>query len=74
LGPKDVLLGNVEIPGSLEAIDEKAEEGKKLLTAIELNEIAFTEWLPSIDVSSSSGEICNTKEFGDGNAALAWKS
>jgi hypothetical protein len=78
-GIKDVLLGKVEIPSSLDIIDEKTEEGKKLLRIADLNEIAFTELILSIDVSNSNGKIafgivksCKSKEFEDGNAALAW--
>jgi len=59
-------------------IDEKTEEGKKLLRIADLNEIAFTEVILSIDVSNSNGKIafgivksCKSKEFEDGNAALA---
>jgi hypothetical protein len=77
-GIKDVLLGKVEIPTSLDVIDEKTEEGKKLLRIADLNEIAFTELILSIDVSHSNGKIafgivksCKPKEFEDGNAALA---
>jgi gag-polypeptide of LTR copia-type len=79
-GIKDVLLGKVEIPSSLDVIDEKTEEGKKLLRIADLNEIAFTELILSIDVSNSHGKIafgilksCKSKEFEDGNAALAWE-
>ena len=79
-GTKDVLLGKVQIPSSFEVIEEKTEEGKKLMRIIELNEIAFTELILSIDVSSSNGKIafgivknCKSKEFEDGNAALAWE-
>ena len=68
-GTKDVLLGKVQIPSSFEVIDEKTEEGKKLMRIIELNEIAFTELILSIDVSSSNGKIafgivenCKSKE------------
>jgi hypothetical protein len=75
---KDVLLGKVEFPTSLEVIDEKTEEGKRLLCFTDLNEIAFTELILSIDVSNSNGKIalgivksCKTKEFEDGNVALA---
>ena len=53
---------------------------KKLIRIIELNEIAFTELILSIDVSSSNGKIafgivksCKSKEFEDGNAAQAWE-
>jgi hypothetical protein len=56
-GIKDVLLGKVEIPSSLDVIDEKTEEGKKLLRIADLNEIAFTELILSIDVSNSNGKL-----------------
>ena len=79
-GTKDVLLGKVEIPSSFEVADENTEEGKKLLRIRELNEIAYTELILSIDVSNSQGKIafgivksCKTKEFEDGNAAIAWE-
>jgi gag-polypeptide of LTR copia-type len=79
-GIKDVLLRKVEIPTSLDVIDEKTEEGKKLLRVADLNEIAFTELILSVDVSNSNGKIafgivksCKSKEFEDGNAALAWE-
>jgi predicted nucleic acid-binding protein len=69
-GIKDVLLGKVEIPSSLEVIDEKTEEGKKLLRIADVNEIAFMELILSIDVSNSNGKIafrivksCKSKEF-----------
>jgi len=79
-GTKDVLLGRIQIPKTLDFVDEKTEEGKKQLKIIDLNELAFTELILSIDVSSSAGKIafgivksCKTKEYEDGNAALAWE-
>ena len=46
----------------------------------DLNELAFTELLLSIDVSSSSGKIsfgifesCKTKDYEDGNASMTWE-
>jgi Zinc knuckle len=46
----------------------------------ELNEIAYTRLILSIDVSNSQGKIvfgivksCKTKEFEDGSAALGWE-
>jgi hypothetical protein len=70
----------VEIYTSLDLIDEKTEEGKKLLRIVDLNEIAFTELILSIDVSNSNRKIafgiakrCRSKDFKDGNAALAWE-
>jgi hypothetical protein len=71
-GIKDIMLGKVEIPTSLDVIDEKTEKGKKLLRIADLNEIAFTEIILSIDVSNSNGKIafgivksCKSKEFED---------
>jgi hypothetical protein len=68
-GIMDVLLGKVEIPTSLVVIDEKTKEGKRLLRITNLNEIAFTVLILSIDVSNSYGKIafgivksCKTKE------------
>jgi hypothetical protein len=73
-------LGKAEIPKSLDVIDEKTEEGKKLLRIADLNEIAFMELILLIDVSNSNGKIafgmvksCKSKEFEDGNAAIAWE-
>jgi hypothetical protein len=49
-----------------------------MMRAIELNEVAFTELAFSTDVSSINRKIdfgivesCKTKDFEDGNAALA---
>jgi hypothetical protein len=79
-GIKDVLLGKVLIPKSSEVFDEKTDEGKRMLRIIDLNEIAFTEPVLSIDVSISSGKIafrivksCKTKDYEDGHAGLAWE-
>jgi hypothetical protein len=63
---KDVVLGMVT---TLDVIDEKAEEGKRLMRITDLNEIAFTALILLIDVSSSNGKIdfgivksCKSKE------------
>jgi hypothetical protein len=60
--------------------DEKTEEGKRMLRIIDLNKMTFTQLLLSIDVSNSSGKVafeiiksCNSKEYEDGHAGLAWK-
>jgi hypothetical protein len=76
-GIKDILLGKILIPKSSEVFDEKTDEGKKKLRIIDLNEMAFTELVLSIDVSSSSGKIafgivksCKTKDYEDGHDGL----
>jgi hypothetical protein len=47
---------------------------------IDLNKLVFTELVLSFDVSSSTGKLasstvksCKTKEYEDGNNALAWE-
>ena len=67
-----------QIPKSSEEFEEKTEEGRKLLKNADLNELAFTELILSIDVSSSGGKIafgilksCKTKDYEDGNASMA---
>jgi hypothetical protein len=73
-------LGKVLFPKSSEVFDEKTDEGKRMLRIIDINEMAFTELVLSIDVSSSSGKIAfgivksyKTKDYEDGHAGLAWE-
>jgi hypothetical protein len=63
-----------------EEIDEGTESGKKKSMTIELNEIAYTKLILSIDVKTSSGKVafnlikgCKSKNYPDGNAAVAWE-
>jgi hypothetical protein len=63
-----------------ENFDEGTESGKKKSIAIELNEIAYTELILSIDVKTSIGKIafhlikgCKSKDYPDGNAAISWE-
>jgi hypothetical protein len=79
-GIKDVLLGKLQIPKTSEELEEKSEEGRRMMKNADLNELAFTELILSIDVSNSSGKIafgilksCKTKDYEDGNAAHAWE-
>jgi hypothetical protein len=70
-------LGKVLIPKSSEVFDEKTFEGKRMLRIIDLNDMAFTKLVLSIDVSRKSGKIafgivksCKTKDCEDGHAGL----
>jgi hypothetical protein len=79
-GFKDLLLGKLSIPKVDEEIDEMSEIGKKKSIIIELNEIAYTELILSIDVKGSSGKAafniirgCKTKDYPDDNDAIAWE-
>jgi gag-polypeptide of LTR copia-type len=79
-GFKDLLLGKLSIPKLDDVFDEILEEGKKMMKVIELNEIAYTELILSIDMKTSNGKIafnivkgCKTQDYPDGNAASAWE-
>ena len=79
-GFKDVLVGKLSIPKADEEFDEVSDIGKRMSRAIELNEIAYTELILSIDVKTSNGKIafnivkgCKNKDYPDGNAASAWE-
>jgi hypothetical protein len=64
------LLGKVLIPKTQDPVDERTEERKKKIEIIDLNEMAFTELILSINAASSAGKIafgivksCKTKEY-----------
>jgi hypothetical protein len=63
-----------------EEFDEDSVTGKKMKNAIEVNELASTELLLSIDVKTSFGKVafniargCKSKDYPDGNATTAWE-
>jgi hypothetical protein len=63
-----------------EEIDETSEIGKMKSIIIKLNQIAYTELILSIDIKTSSGEVAfniireyKTKDYPDGNGAIAWE-
>jgi gag-polypeptide of LTR copia-type len=79
-GFKYVLLGKVKISKTYEVYDMELEEGKKLIIAAGMNELAYTELTLSIDVKTISGKVtfnlvkeCKSKEYVDGNTFMAWE-
>jgi hypothetical protein len=56
-GFKDLLLGKLAIPKVDVEIYETSDIGKKQSIIIELNEIAYTELILSIDIKASSGKV-----------------
>ena len=75
-----MLLGKLSIPKADEEIDEGPEAGKKMSVIIQMNEIAYTKLILSIDVKTSSGKVafnivkgCKSKDYPDGNAFNACK-
>jgi hypothetical protein len=72
------LSGKLSIGKVDEEIDETLDIEKKKSIIIELNEIAYTELILSIDVKASSGKVafniirgCKTKDYPDDNGAIA---
>ena len=51
------MVGKLSIPKADEEFDEVSDLEKKMSRSIELNEIAYTELILSIDVKTSSGKI-----------------
>jgi hypothetical protein len=56
-GFKDVLIGKLSIPRADEDFDEDSVTRQKMKNAIEVNKLAYTELLLSIDVKTSFGKI-----------------
>jgi hypothetical protein len=74
------LLGKVKVPKSDEDYDMESEEGKKLTITYDMNELAYTELILSIDDKTSSGKVafnivkgCKNKDYADGNASMSWE-
>jgi hypothetical protein len=74
------LLGKVKVSRTDEDYDMESEEGKKLTIAADMNELAYTELILSIDDKTSSGKVafnlmkgCKNKDYADGNASMAWE-
>jgi hypothetical protein len=68
-----------KIPKADEEFDKDSDMGKKMLNAIDLNKVAYTERLLSIDVKTSNGKVafiivkgCKSKDYPDGNVTIAW--
>jgi hypothetical protein len=79
-GFNDVLLGKVKVSRTDEEYDMGSEEGKKLTIAADMNELAYTELILSIDDKTSRGKVafnlvkgCKNKDYADGNANMAWE-
>jgi hypothetical protein len=79
-GFNDLLLGKLSIPKVDEEIDETSDIGKQKSFIIELNDIAYNELILSIDVKASSVKVafniirgCKTKDYPDGDGAIAWE-
>jgi hypothetical protein len=60
-------------------INKKKDKGKSKLKISDLNELAYTELILSINVRTSSGKLefnmlkcCRNKDYSEGNADMDW--
>jgi hypothetical protein len=74
------IVGKVKVPKTNENYDMKSEEEKKLTIAADMNELAYTELILSIDDKTKSGKVafnlvkgCKNKDYSDGNSCMAWE-
>jgi hypothetical protein len=79
-GFKDLLLGNVNILRTDEDYDMNSDEGKKLTTAADMNELAYTELILSLDDKTRSRKVAfnlvkgfKDKYHANGNASMVWE-
>jgi hypothetical protein len=73
-------LGKFRVSNIDEVYDMESEEGKKLRIAADINELAYTELILSIDDKTSNGKVafnlvkvCNSNNHADGNASMTWE-
>jgi hypothetical protein len=78
-GIKDFLLGKVIILKNNGEINEKADEGRIKIKISDLNDLAYTELILSIDSRTSSCKVafnmvkgCKNKDYNEGST-MAWK-
>jgi hypothetical protein len=78
--PRDTDLRMLSIHKVGKTFDEDSDMGKKVINAIELNEIAQSELLFSIDAKTGNGKIavnivkgCESKDHPGDNAANTWE-
>jgi len=66
------MLGKTEIPRTDEEINEKTDDGKNELRILDINALAYTELVLSIDVRRNSGKVkvvfnmvngCKSKDY-----------
>ena len=75
-GYKNVLLGAVTVPRSMDVLDESVPGDKSLLMAREANDLAYNDLILACDGDVAFGivETSVSSSLPDGDAELAWKS
>ena len=84
-GLKEICNGTKMIPNYIDEDDEDYEEMteeeiKEYKKMCELNELAYSDLIMSMDTSTTAGKVAydlvkssKSKDFPDGNAAISWK-
>jgi hypothetical protein len=80
-GYKEVLLGTVPIADHFDLMADDDNAAKEVKMNIrELNEFAYSDLILSMDTDKSGGKVAfnivkrsKTREYPDGNAAVAWQ-
>ena len=72
------MLGKSSIFKSNGVCDDDSDDGKKKVEMAEMNEVAYSEIILSIELITGNGKIafnliqgCKTKEYVDGNVTMA---
>jgi hypothetical protein len=70
----------ITIPKANNEINEETDEGKTMMKIFDLNRLAYTKLILSIDVKTNSGKVafsmlkgCKNKDHTEGIAAMAWE-
>jgi hypothetical protein len=80
-GYNEVVLGTVPIAGHFDLMADDDDAAKEVKMNIrELNEFAYSDLILSMDTDKSGGKVAfnivkrsKTREYPDGNAAIAWQ-
>jgi hypothetical protein len=79
-GYKGVLMGTNQIPQDSEILDPTVDTDKIKIETREMNELAYSELILSMDTRESAGKIAfnivkrsKSTDYADGNALVAWK-
>lgn len=78
-GFKNLLLGKETIPNSSVLIDESTEPGKVQKKILDLNDMAYSELILSMDIKKAGGMVAfgivkgsKSNDYEDGNGQVAW--
>jgi hypothetical protein len=78
-GFKDFLVGKVTIPVSITTFDEDTTAGNAVKKSVDLNDLAYSELILSMDIEQAGGKVAfgivkgsKSPNYTDGNGHAAW--